>query len=87
MSEFTNTRRGIQKSARWFMTVHRRLIRPPYPVRIYCPACGHPFCEINAELMEISNHFGLPPEELKAPDAWSQHKHTCGAKITLYWKS
>lgn len=88
MSDFSSDRRRrIQKDARWFVKLHRRLINPPYPVRIYCPACGHPFCEVNADLVEIENSFGLPAVELKAVDAWSQHKHTCGAKITLYWKA
>jgi hypothetical protein len=78
---------GVQKNTRWFIKLHRRLIKPPYPIKVHCPACGHPFMKVNSDLIEISNNFGLSEMDLKAVDAWSQHKHTCGAKITLYWKS
>lgn len=71
---------------RWFIKIHRRLLKPPYPVIIYCPACGKSLIRVNADLIEIANNFGLKEEELTAQDAWSEQKHTCGAKIALYWK-
>jgi len=83
----SENRNRIQKNAKWFMKIHRRLINPPYPVRIACPACTHWLIEVNADLIEIDNGFGLPPSELKAIDVWMRIKHTCGAKITLYWKA
>lgn len=86
-ARMASPKRSNQKDARYFITLHRRLMKPKQPTRIYCPACGHPFCEVNVDLIEISNNFGISKAELKAMDAWSQHKHTCGAKITLYWKA
>lgn len=79
--------RAQQKRARYFIRLHRRLMKPPFPVTVMCPACGHPFTRVNSDLIEISNNFGIQESELGAMDAWSQHKHTCGAKITLYWKA
>lgn len=83
----SNRRYGIQKGARYFIKVHRRLIKPPYPVKIFCPACGHSLIKVNSDLIEISNSFGLKEEELTATDCWSEQKHTCGAKVALYWKA
>jgi hypothetical protein len=76
-----------QKRARYFIKLHRRLMKPPYPVKIMCPACGHPFIRVNSDLIEIVNNAGLLESELTAQDAWSEQKHGCGAKITLYWKA
>ena len=80
--------RGVQqKRARYFIKIHRRLVKPPYPCMIFCPACGHPYIRINADLVEIVNNAGLREVELTANDMWSEQKHSCGAKITLYWKA
>lgn len=77
----------IQKQARYFIKLHRRIIKPPYPVVIFCPACGRRLIRVNADLIEITNNFGIQESELKAQDAWSEQKHSCGAKITMYWKA
>ncbi len=79
--------RSTQYSARWFLKIHRRLIKPPYPVLIRCPGCGHGFIEVNADVIEISNDFGLPAKELKAVDVWQRIKHSCGALVVVYWKA
>lgn len=76
-----------QKKAKWFIKIHRRLIKPPYPVLIHCPACGRPYIRINADMFEIDNSVGLKEVELSAGDMWTEQKHSCGAKITLYWKA
>lgn len=75
-----------QKNARWILKVHRRLIKPPYPTMIACPNCGHNLIIVNSDLIEIENSFGLSELDLTAHDAWSQQRHTCGAKIALFWK-
>lgn len=72
---------------RWFIKLHRRLIKPPYPTMIFCPACGRPLIRVNSDLIEIVNNFGMQESEIHAQDAWSEQKHSCGAKITLYWKA
>jgi hypothetical protein len=77
--------RGVQKDAKWFLKIHRRLIKPPYPVKIPCPGCSHWLIEVNSDIVEISNDFGLPPRELKAVDVWMRIRHSCGTMVTLYW--
>lgn len=72
--------------ADWYIKLHRRLIKPPYPVLIFCPNCGHGLIEVNADVLEISNDIGLPPTELQASDAWNRLRHSCKAKIVLYYK-
>ncbi len=79
--------RGVQTNARWFIKVHRRMIKPPYPVLMSCPACGHKLVEINADVFELSNDFGLPPRELTAKDIWMRLRHSCGAFIVFYYKA
>lgn len=78
--------KNVESKARWFIKLHRRMIKPPYPVNINCPACGRWLVRVNSDLIELNNDFGLQPRELKASDRWTQTKHSCGAKITLYWK-
>ena len=53
---------------------------------IACPNCGHDLIIFNSDLIEIENSFGLSELDLTAHDAWSQQRHTCGAKIALFWK-
>lgn len=77
---------GIQKNARYFFKFHRRLIKPPYPVKIHCPGCGRPFVRVNTDLIEVENSFGMQERELKAVDTWTEYRHTCGTKIVTYWK-
>lgn len=77
----------VQKGATWFIKLHRRLIKPPYPVDIRCPSCGYWMMKVNSDIIEISNDFGLPPKELKAVDVWMRIKHQCGATINLYWNA
>lgn len=78
--------RGNRNNVKWFFKIHRRLIKPPYPVLLFCPNCGNPFIEINHDIVEISNDFGLPYTQLTAKNTWIRQKHErCGAKITLYW--
>lgn len=79
--------RGNRTNVRWFIKIHRRLIRPPYPTMIHCPNCGGKLIEVNSDMIEVDNDFGIAPQELTAKDTWSRLKHgRCGAKITLYWK-
>lgn len=75
-----------QKGARYMVKVHRRLLKPPYPTFLPCPNCGHPWIIVNSNLIEIENSFGMSELDTIARDAWSQQKHTCGAKIVLWWK-
>lgn len=77
--------KGMQAGAKWSMIIHRRLIKPPYPVQLKCPGCGRTFVEVNSDVVMISNDFGLPPKELKAIDVWSRIRHNCGTTIVLYW--
>lgn len=79
--------KGVQNNARYFMKIHRRLIKPPYPVKIACPACGRWFIEVNADTIEVTNDHGLPYREVKADDVWQKIKHNCGTTIVLYWNS
>lgn len=71
----------------WFIKIHRRLIRPPFPTMIHCPNCGGPLIEVNADMAEVSNDPGIPFSEVVAKDPWVRLRHyKCKAKITLYWK-
>jgi hypothetical protein len=76
--------RGVQKTF-WSLKIHQRLIKPPYPVYIACPACGHKLISVNADMIEISNDFGLPWSEIKSFYKWQQIKHSCGSKINMIW--
>lgn len=78
--------RMIERNAHYFFILHRRVIRPPFPVLIRCPNCGHGLCKVNSDLVEISNSYGLSPAYVKAADAWQQIQHSCGATITMLWK-
>lgn len=77
--------KGVQQNAKWFIKLHRRLIKPPYPVLISCPACGHKLIEVNSDLVEMSNDFGLAPRELTAKDTWTRIRHGCGSYIVIYY--
>lgn len=74
-----------QKDTRWIMKLHRHLVKPPYPVLVGCPNCMHPLVEVNATTIEIENTIGFGGKDVLAKDAWLRIRHTCGAKITLYW--
>lgn len=76
-----------RNNMKWFMRIHRRLIRPPYPTKIYCPNCGRPFIKVSSDMVEVTNDLGLSFSDLTARDVWAQVKHqSCGAIITLFWK-
>lgn len=86
---FTGSRklRGNRNNVKWFIKLHRRLIKPPYPTMLHCPNCGGPLIEVNSDMVEVSNDPGMPKQQLTAKDAWSRIKHyKCGAMIVLYWK-
>lgn len=86
MNSATNpNNKHTTKHAKWIIKLHRHLFRPPHPTLIPCPACGKWFMKANATTVEIENGFGFQQSELVARDAWTQHKHACGAKITVYW--
>jgi hypothetical protein len=78
--------KGVQPKTRWFVKLHRSLIKPPHPTNINCPACGRWMMRVNSYTIELENSHGVNFSELKAGDRWSQHKHSCSALITLYWK-
>jgi hypothetical protein len=77
---------GRRTTSDWIFKIHRRMIKPPYPVLIFCPGCGHGLIEVNANYVEVDNSFGLSPKQLRAEDIWSRLKHSCGSTIVLYWK-
>lgn len=77
--------KNVQPHTRWFMKLHRGQIKPPFPVNINCPACGRWLLKVNAATVEIENSFGVNHKELTANDRWLQIKHTCTAKITIFW--
>lgn len=79
--------RGNRNNVKWFYRIHRRLIKPPYPVKLPCPNCGRYFIEVSADMIEIDNYEGAGYLDITAKDIWARIKHTCGAKITLYWKN
>lgn len=74
-----------QQNATYYIRLHRRMIKPPYPILIFCPNCGHGLIEVNADIIEISNSFGLPPTELVVTDIWHRLTHSCKAKLVIYW--
>lgn len=74
-----------QQNATYYYRIHRRLIKPPYPILLFCANCGHGLIEVNSDQVEIANSFGLPSNELKVADVWHRIKHSCGASITIYW--
>lgn len=79
--------RGNRTNVRWFIVLHRRLIKPPHPTMVYCPNCGRPFLEVNSDMVEVSNVQGPATQQLIAKDAWIRIKHyACKALIVLYWK-
>lgn len=75
-----------KSKTKWFVKLHHRLIKPPFPVDIRCPACGHWLTKVNSDTIEISNDHGVSIKELKAGDSWNTVTHGCGAVINLYWK-
>jgi hypothetical protein len=77
--------KGLQRDAFYSIKLHQRLIKPPYPVMISCPACGHKFMEVNSDIIEISNDFGLPWNEIRAFYHWQRIKHSCGSFINVLW--
>lgn len=76
---------GLQENSRWFIKLHKRLIKPTEPVYIHCPACGRNLFQVNSDMIEITNDFGIQKTELKAVDSWMRLKHTCKAMIVVYW--
>ena len=72
--------------ADWYLKLHRQQLKPPFPVLIFCPNCGHSLIEVNANGLELSNDIGLPATQLQASDAWMRIRHSCKAKIVLYYK-
>lgn len=74
-----------QQRANWYVRLHRGTMKPPYPILIFCPNCGHGLIQVNAETIEISNGYGLPSTEIEARDVWQRIIHSCKAAIVLYW--
>jgi hypothetical protein len=73
-------------SADWYIKLHRQQLKPPFPIMVFCPNCGHGLIEVNALGIEISNDIGLPPTQLTPSDAWTRYKHKCKAFIVIYYK-
>lgn len=79
--------RGNRNNVKWFVKIHRRLIKPPYPTMIHCPNCGGKLIEVSSDMIEVDNYEGVKYIDINAKDVWQRIKHkACGAKITLYWK-
>lgn len=71
----------------WFVKVHASQMHPPYPALVYCPNCGHGLIEVNATAFEVSNDIGMESSTLTGSDPWFRLRHSCRAKIVLYWKA
>lgn len=70
----------------WIVKVHADQLRPPWPVLIMCPNCGHGLIEANATGFEVSNDIGVEPSSLlDSNDPWFRLRHSCRAKIVLYY--
>lgn len=79
--------REVQERALYSIILHRRLLKPPLPIRIYCPGCGLVFLRrVNADRIEVHNSPVMQVVELTARDAWCELQHGCGTLIQLYWK-
>lgn len=79
-----NRRNG---DARFVFFLHKRLVKPRRPLLLHCAGCGRPFLEVNSDMIEISNSFGIDQQSLKASDSWIRHKcRSCGAHISILWK-
>lgn len=82
-----SARDNLQKGLRFAFFLHKRLVKPGYPVLLHCPGCGRPFGEYNSDTIEINNGFGMSQISIKASDSWERHKcHSCGAKLSILWK-
>lgn len=85
--QIRNARKNLQTGLRFSFFLHKRLVKPNFPVLIRCPGCGRPVCEINSDTIEMSNSFGLSQQSLKASDNWIRIKcHSCAAHISILWK-
>lgn len=81
-----NDKRTLSQGLRFVFFLHKRLVKPNFPVLLHCPGCGRPLYEVNSDTIELSNSFGLSQSTLKASDNWIRHRcHSCKAEINLLW--
>ena len=86
-SEYHNDKGVIPKEQRFAFILHRRLVKPHFPVLLHCPACGRALFEVNSDTIELSNSFGVDSKSIVASDNWSRHRcHSCKASISILWK-
>lgn len=82
-----SARKSLQRGTRLVYFIHKRLVKPKFPVLLHCASCGRPIFEVNSDTIEIHNTFGMSQESLKASDNWIRHKcHSCSAHISILWK-
>jgi hypothetical protein len=79
-------RANAYQQLEWIVKVHSSQLIPPYPVIIFCPNCGHGMIEANGTSFELSNDLGMSPSSLVGSDPWYRLRHSCKAKIVLYYK-
>lgn len=73
------------KNVKWTIKLHRHLFKPPYPVRIACPACRHWWMSVNAGSIEVENGHGMNYNEVLPNNVWMRIQHQCGVWVTFYW--